>query len=151
VSLVIGFVIGVAAGCGPRPIPATTVSTSQAAWDRAVAAFETGDVAITLESLNAALGSTGGLSGDLLVDALLMRAVCLAAARRSDEAEADLELAAEGVTDPDQLCIARAAVCFSRGEPKAADRQMTEALNWNPRASETPLWKAAKAIAADGK
>ena len=148
--LAIGFVVGLSAGCGPRPISATTVSSSQAAWDRAVAAFESGDVATALESLNLALGSTGGLSGDLYVDALLMRAVCLAAERRSDEADADLELAAEGVTDPDQLCIARAAVCFSRGERKAAERQMTEALNWNPRAPETPLWKAAKTIATDG-
>lgn len=134
------------AGCGPRRVADATFATAQGAWDRASQSLDAGELAVALEALDLALAAGAGLHADLYVDALLMRSVCLAAVRRWEDAAVDLEMAAEGATDWDQVCIARAALARSRGEPLEAERELAEARKLNPKATDTPLWRAAMSV-----
>lgn len=120
-------------GCGGGGVAADTALTAAAALDQGVTAFDHGDFLAAHGSLDIAL-STAGLNADQIVDARLKRSICLASAGDYDAAQLDIDYAAQGPCQPEQLLIAEAFLLAQQGDASGANAKLAQAKRLHPKA-----------------
>ena len=115
-----------ACGCSSAQIPATSVADSEKNLASAVQAFTASDFASGAQLAGQAIDG-GGLSPDLYVQALLVRAASRAAQANFDEALADLDIAAQGAAEMDKVHGLRSLVLTAKGDVAAAAEELNKA------------------------
>ena len=124
-------VLAISDGCS-APMSETEVADAEASFTEAEAAFEARQYPQALEGYNKAIAA-GGLQSDHYGRLFIHRAVCLVEAGEIEAAMADLDLAAEGSPDLDEVFAARGYACLKRGDQPAADRWFEQAQRLNPQ------------------
>lgn len=100
--------------------------------EEATAAAGKGDCASAIPAATTALDS-GLLLAELVDDALLVRAKCLAAEGRFDDALADLDEAGRGADDLSVVHAARGDVLLKKGDMGLAKAEYAMAKKMNPK------------------
>lgn len=126
-SMAVGMLI---CGCGPGQIPANNVADSEKNLASAVQEFAASNFASGAQLAGQAIDG-GGLSPDLYVQALLVRAASRAAQANFDEALADLDIAAQGAAEMDKVHGLRSLVLTAKGDTAAAADELKKAMQCN--------------------
>jgi tetratricopeptide (TPR) repeat protein len=124
------LLLAAAAGCGGG-MSATDVASAQSSLDRAKELETNGDYVAALESAEAAV-SEAGLDPDQYVEALLLRARCLAETGAVEKALADLEMAEQGSPDEGLLHFTQGVIFSKQGKTKEAKKEFSIARRLNP-------------------
>jgi tetratricopeptide (TPR) repeat protein len=116
-------------GCGPKPMEADVIASAQAAYTKAMDAYQQKNYAEAGELFTTAI-SGGGVNADQYGEALLARAVCRAKLGDYEGALADVDTAAQGA-DPAQVHVTRSFIFAKQGRTSDANTELTAARRLN--------------------
>jgi len=125
----IGLVVS---GCVRDAVAPANAADAQTAYDAGLAALARDSHAEALEQFTTAIETTG-LPPDLLLDAMLKRALCRAEVGEYEAALGDLQTAEAAATDLDQVHLVRGMILDQKGEKQAARAEFQKARQINPR------------------
>jgi tetratricopeptide (TPR) repeat protein len=119
-----------ATGCGSSQVAESKVATSEQSVTDSITAFSAGDFAKAEQAASQAIDG-GGLPVDLFVKALMVRAASRGIAGQFDTALADLDQAAQGAGEMDQVHGLRSLILSAKGEAKTAAEELAKAKQFN--------------------
>lgn len=105
------------------------------AYADGLSAFDAKDRTLAEQKFTAAIDA-GGLNPDSYMDAAIKRAVCWAAASKSDEALAELTKLESGGGPPDAIFIARSYVLRKQGKAAESRAALAKARQYNRTVQE---------------
>ena len=125
-----------AVGCSyPGEKVADVRRTAQQAYAEGLTAFDAKDRTLAEQKFPAAIDA-GGLNPDSYMDAAVKRAVCWAAASKSDDALAELAKLESGGGPPDSISIARSYVLRKQGKAAESRAALAKARQYNRTVQE---------------
>ena len=117
-------------GCGSSQVAESKVATSEQNVTDSVTAFSAGDFAKAEQAASNAIDG-GGLPVDLFVKALMVRAASRGIAGQFDTALADLDQAAQGAGEMDQVHGLKSLILSAKGDAKPAAEELVKAKQFN--------------------
>lgn len=121
--------VAAVAGCGTSQRSADDARAASASYEEAVEAFNAGDAQVAADKLTSVIEAR--LDPDQFGSAVVRRAVCYAKLGEFEKAHADLDRAAGGAPNVDEIHAARSYVLTKEGKQSEADKEWRKARQVN--------------------